>query len=238
MNKSSKCYKCNPDRGSDCGYGWVWSSGFSEGNAGWWYKEVPCGGSSSDGCPVNSFLPKKGVLEKDSEYAREDVSYEVWKNKTQAHPETRRYLFAPKRDKTTTYNDYFELKGSSVTQCYKNSKKEWVCENDSQLSVLKKDADGYECGKKGVDYGIIEPDGSNHELGHKIYNECVEFYDTSLSFSECICETEVEKKAEKEKENLRVKVVNENKKLLNNRELLFHNTYGKTGYATSYKCPN
>jgi len=106
---NGKCYKCNPDRGSECGYSWLWNSGFNEGNVGWWYKEVACGGESedSDECPDISFSQKKSVLEKDLESSSEDISYEVWKNKTQifydalgrrtkADPKVRRYLFAPK----------------------------------------------------------------------------------------------------------------------------------------------
>jgi hypothetical protein len=87
-------------------YGWISNNA----QDGWWWREVSCGGESEDsnGCPVNSFLPKKSVLEKDSEYAKEDISYEVWKSKTQffydalgrktqANPKVRRYLFAPKK---------------------------------------------------------------------------------------------------------------------------------------------
>jgi hypothetical protein len=136
---NGKCYRCNPDRGSDCGYGWVWSSGFSEGNVGWWYEEVPCDGGGSNGCPVNSFLPKKSVLEKDSEYAKEDVSYEIWKNKTQifydalgrrtqANPKVRRYLFAPRIGKTTTLDIG---------------------------TLLKKEGETNVCGNLRVDYGIM-----------------------------------------------------------------------------------
>jgi hypothetical protein len=75
MNKFSKCYNLNPDRGTR--YGWISNNAQDS----WWWREVACGGESEDsnGGPVNSFLPKKGVLEKDSEYAKEDASYEVWK---------------------------------------------------------------------------------------------------------------------------------------------------------------
>jgi uncharacterized membrane protein YgcG len=174
---NGKCYKCNPDRGSECSYSWLWSNGFSEGNVGWWYKEIACEGSSNK-CQDSPFLPKKSVLEKDLEYAKEDVSYEVWKNKTQvfydalgrrtqANPKVRRYLFLQKKDKTAIYNDNFDSWNANdnfvsidlhTTQCYKNSKSGWICEKDSQLSALKKD--GNICGIKGEDYAYAKNDGT------------------------------------------------------------------------------
>jgi len=169
---NGKCYKCNTDRGSECSYSWLWNS-FQPNNVGYWYKEIACGGDSgeSDGCPESAFLQKKSMLEKDSEYAKEDISYEVWgKNtkffydalgrKTQVDPKIRRVLFSPKKNKSTLQdaNNNFWLEGTYTTRCYKNSRGEWVCTDISQLSVLRKNGD--ECGIEGVDYGIIEADGS------------------------------------------------------------------------------
>jgi len=96
-----KCYSLNPDRGTQ--YGWINNNAQDR----WWWREVSCVGENdgSNGCP-SAFLQKKSTFEKDSEYAEEDVSYEIWgKNtkffydalgrKTQADPKVRRYLFAP-----------------------------------------------------------------------------------------------------------------------------------------------
>jgi len=118
FTKDGKCYKCNPDRGAECGYSWVWNSGFSPGNVGWWYKEIPCGNTEEDEeedewelMQCSGSILEKKIFSNDSYQERntnESAQYEIWGNKTnffydalgrktQAHPETRRYLFVPKK---------------------------------------------------------------------------------------------------------------------------------------------
>ncbi len=119
---NGKCYKCNPDRGAECGYNWLWNTGFSEGNIGWWYKEISCNGASNK-CPDNALL-KKSILGRDSENIPTDGSrsdyvwrknskffYDAMGRRTQTHPETRRYLFLPKRN-VLDYEQNPQLLGS------------------------------------------------------------------------------------------------------------------------------
>ncbi len=63
FGKNGKCYRCNPDRGNECGQEWLWIYDFLPGNVGWWYQEVPCfpdepSGSSSS---VNSSSSGTGI---------------------------------------------------------------------------------------------------------------------------------------------------------------------------------
>ena len=109
---SGKCYKCNPDRGSECGNSWLWNSGFSTGNVGWWYKEIACGENGVElkalgTCSGVGFLQKK-TFEGNSYNSDESALYEIWRNKTkflydalgrktQTNPKVRRYLFLPNK---------------------------------------------------------------------------------------------------------------------------------------------
>jgi len=107
--KPGKCYSLNPDRGTQ--YGWI----SYDVRDSWWWREVPCGESESDGVEVEAlgtcsgvgFLQKKS-FDGNSYNTYESDSYEIWGNKTkffydalgrktQAHPEVRRYLFLPKK---------------------------------------------------------------------------------------------------------------------------------------------
>jgi hypothetical protein len=157
-----KCYSLNPDRGTQ--YGWINNNAQDS----WWWREVSCGGGSNK-CQDSPFLQKKSILEKDSEYAREDASYEVWKNKTQAHPETRRYLFAPKKNIVLSAGK----------------------EGYSEKGLLKTLPDGKECGKIGKDYGIVLDNGQC-KGGNTCYWFDVDYYYkekpiTIIGNDNCIC---------------------------------------------------
>lgn len=39
---NGSCYKCNSNRGSDCGLFWLWTETFTYNNIGWWYVEIDC----------------------------------------------------------------------------------------------------------------------------------------------------------------------------------------------------
>ena len=39
---NGSCYKCNPNRGSDCASDWLWLWTFTPSNVGWWYEKVDC----------------------------------------------------------------------------------------------------------------------------------------------------------------------------------------------------
>lgn len=60
------CYKCNPDRGSDCSQEWLWKYSFNYSN--WWYTQVVCndpyeeedeGEFFAEGCLDESLLKKQ-----------------------------------------------------------------------------------------------------------------------------------------------------------------------------------
>jgi hypothetical protein len=169
-----KCYSLNPSRGTQ--YGWINNDARDR----WWWVEVSCGGEEEPELCPSEFLGKKSFA-KENYNSKEAVSYdsyEVWgKNtkfydalgrKTQARPETRRYLFSPKIDKKAAYKDHFDSWNESnnyisadlyTTHCYKNSRDErWICKNGLQLSVLMKD--GNTCGIKGEDYAYAKADGT------------------------------------------------------------------------------
>jgi len=108
---NGKCYKCNSDSGADCGYSWLWSSGFSAGNVGWWYREVACGeGNINDEeefCPEvlsldndigNSILKKPSVDKDDEMYSEfpwyaKNYLYDALGRMTHDDRKTRRHLF-------------------------------------------------------------------------------------------------------------------------------------------------
>jgi hypothetical protein len=73
-----------------------------------------------------------------------------------------------------------------------------------------------------------------HELGHKKYNECLEFPVITKRISGCYCKTEIYDKVELEKD----KAGQIYKEMLDNADSSFHKKYGKDGYATTYECPN
>jgi hypothetical protein len=138
---NGRCYKCDSDRGAECSNNWLWNNGFSEGNVGYWYTEIACNGVSNK-CSDNALL-RKSMLDRDSENVPTDESYPdyVWRKdskffydamgrRTQAHPETRRYLFLPKRSKTAMVDFGALLKEETV-----------------ETNV---------CGKLRIDYGIKE----------------------------------------------------------------------------------
>jgi hypothetical protein len=110
------------------------------------------------------------MFEKDSENSNEDISYEVWgKNtkfydalgrKTQARPETRRYLFAPKKHIIDS-----KIKGYS------------------ESGLLRVLPDGKECGVLRGDYGIILDNGQR-----KGGVTCV-YFDVSYNYRENLPDT-------------------------------------------------
>jgi hypothetical protein len=93
--ESGKCYSLNPDRGTQ--YGWINNDAQDR----WWWVEVSCGWN---------FSPKRYISERDSENPSAEESdsdyalrnktkllYDAAGRKTQASPETRRFLFLPKK---------------------------------------------------------------------------------------------------------------------------------------------
>lgn len=48
------CYKCNPERGGDCGNGWLWTGGFDPSWVSYWFVEIPCSGGGGGETPSSS----------------------------------------------------------------------------------------------------------------------------------------------------------------------------------------
>jgi len=151
---NGKCYKCNPDRGSDCGNSWLWNGDFNEGSVGWWYREVACGGESEvsnecqdmdlgdlPGTDEISFLFKKQNSDKNStdEIYRNRVPiiksktfYDLLGRKTELDKNAMRFLV----EKSTVYP-------------YSN----FLFKESAEYEINEED---YHCGGKGLDYGIID----------------------------------------------------------------------------------
>jgi len=133
------------------------------------YIQATCG---SNACPVNMLKKSYGESDASSydelpvESLRQKKAY-YYNAKGQVigtvgesiKGKTPRYLVM--KDKTAVYNEprnensELDKLETQTTHCYKNVRGEWVCIDDSQLSVLRKGIDD-ECGKQGVDYGVIE----------------------------------------------------------------------------------
>jgi hypothetical protein len=90
-----KCYSLNPDRGTQ--YGWINNNAQDS----WWWMEVQCGWN---------FFQKRYISENNSEnfsteennsdyiwHGKARLFYDAAGRKTTAHPETRRFLFLPKK---------------------------------------------------------------------------------------------------------------------------------------------
>jgi hypothetical protein len=143
--EQGKCYSINPDRAPH--YGWMNNDARDR----YWWREVECEGDDEwEDDPIicpgsgSSFLGKKSYAGENYN-SKETVSYdsyEVWgKNtkvfydalgrKTQAHPETRRYLFSPKTDRSSRFGTF---------------------EDNLFRMILP---DGRICGVEGYDYGIV-----------------------------------------------------------------------------------
>ncbi|MCK9183294.1 MAG: hypothetical protein M0P13_10535 [Fibrobacteraceae bacterium] len=328
--KNGKCYKCNPDRGGDCGNDWLWMYDFNASNVGWWYTEVDCHDPFEEEgqCPDDATLYKKTIAQA-SEVSEENdsasvlktskVFYDVLGRKTVASPKTKRYLFQRnlKYQTAADINIWNEetpvyLKTSTI-ECGNNSKGEWICKEVSGESTLKKSGDD-NCGILGVDYGIIDRDGSltggvtcpvldvsaesgystdktplgsckdgsylwkvkftirtetdlvkndpysvyegyvfpngyittkkdeeamyYHELGHVKYYACVNFpNETYVVIEDCMCGSQIKGHLDTLAESFRKEIAEKNKNLLDDAAALFHQTYGTSGYAKTYTCP-
>jgi len=183
---NGKCYKCNPDRGTECSYSWLWNSGFSAGNVGWWYKEIACEGGSSEcqdtelgdlpGTDEISFLFKKQNFDENSTddiyrnrvpIIKSKAFYDILGRKTELN-KTRRFLV----EKSTTYpyNDFL-FKDANGYEIYEK-------------------ANDYKCGKKGTDYGIINKLTNQKEGGITCSYPVVDIYRENIhveqkSIGEC-----------------------------------------------------
>lgn len=87
---NGKCYRCNPARGSECAYSWLWTGGsFGTHNIGYYYEQVDCydpfGDEEEilvDGCADESVLRKVSAREyyHDSDNAVNDYSVVLTKH--------------------------------------------------------------------------------------------------------------------------------------------------------------
>jgi hypothetical protein len=171
VEKSDRCYKCNPERGSQCSNDWLWIYDFNLEDSYWW-NEVSCEETSPcpDGVAASNFLQKNSAFD-DDEQVQEDVSYYNWENtkfyydalgrKTQNDPNTRRYLFAPPKNKLT-YGDRktseFEVFENTVKDSYGNDVRVFVSEDKAK--GLRKDSSYYSNGS----WDVMEKDDSTRTI--------------------------------------------------------------------------
>lgn len=78
-----------------------------------------------------------------------------------------------------------------------------------------------------------------HELGHQFFNRCLDFPSKYFTINiDCVCETNLEKKYIKKRDQLINDFAQQIGSLLDSQRDLFHSIYGNSGYAESYTCPS
>jgi len=120
---NGKCYKCNDDRGSECGNDWLWIYGFNASNVGWWYTEVDCDDpfDEEDQCPEDFYLQKKVVQnggQLDIETSEDPVElipqikfYDALGRRITNSPKPKRALYTLKTNVILKMNEEISLTG-------------------------------------------------------------------------------------------------------------------------------
>jgi len=121
--KDGKCYKCNDDRGSECGNDWLWIYGFNASNVGWWYTEVDCYDpfDEEEQCPEEFYLQKKVVQnggQLDTETSEDPVElipqikfYDALGRRITNSPKSKRALYTLKTNVILKMNEEISLTG-------------------------------------------------------------------------------------------------------------------------------
>ena len=179
------CYKCNPDRGSDCSQEWLWKYSFNYSN--WWYTQVDCndpyeeeveGEFFAEGCLDESLLRKMSMQEYVTNDEVETLNYSVDFTKVSQKYDAlgRRNMYRPSEkivlfnkniryDKKELNEERFiisgTLSGSSAELCDWLPSGEWVCGKNRVLAKRLNDASEFnnpsKCNiKLGANYGIVE----------------------------------------------------------------------------------
>ena len=159
---NGSCYKCNPDRGSECSNSWLWQGSFTPANIGWWYEEVDCYDPFEDDfdgqCPDGNALMKRtinyGSVENVDDYGygfgfRSRVNYDLLGRKISKRNNAKLALYRRNSDK-------FYKKSTDRLQRTIEKIFEGINHRNSRRALFKRD----DCGILGGDYGIIEPDSS------------------------------------------------------------------------------
>lgn len=79
---NGKCYRCNPARGSECAYSWLWTGGsFGEHNIGYFYEQVDCydpfGEDDFDGQCPDGVLLKRNVASEEDEMPNYEIDFSL-----------------------------------------------------------------------------------------------------------------------------------------------------------------
>lgn len=182
---NGKCYRCNPARGSECAFSWLWKeTPFGEHNIGYFYEQVDCNDPFgeedviAEGCIDESFLKKEAVR---ANYQKVDdnnkeyyVDLMMTRNKYDAlgrmrnHGSPQRMAYfnkkIPYKEEKDSRSDLLIsgiIVASSDTLCNRLSSGEWVCGKKNILAKRLNDDsefnDSKNCNiKLGRNYGIVE----------------------------------------------------------------------------------
>ncbi|MFA6836266.1 MAG: hypothetical protein WCR04_07675 [Fibrobacteraceae bacterium] len=119
------CYKCNPDRGSDCGSEWLWIYDFNASNVGWWYTEVDCYDPFEEEgqCPEEFYLQKSAAQsggQPDTESSESSVElilqtkfYDALGRRLTNSPKPRQALYSLKTNTIRKMDEEISLTGES-----------------------------------------------------------------------------------------------------------------------------
>jgi len=159
---NGKCYKCNDDRGSECGNDWLWIYDFNSSNVGWWYTEVDCYNPNGDDgqCPDGSILQKSvAKANGNSQIESEDYSIDFLPSRKYFDVLGRKANHSSKQKRALYSLDRTNNQNSALTEDTEFSERilRLLNEHSSYNNVLRKSKS---CGVLGGDYGIVEKDGS------------------------------------------------------------------------------
>ena len=155
------CYKCNPDRGSECSNSWLWQGTFTSANVGWWYEKVDCDNpfeEDFDGqCPDRFYLEKSVADNHDYfeiknytvEYSVSQKDYDALGRRLNGTRSKFLRTFKKRENKIAPIsNNTFDVGSVIYIPIEKMGlSQKFLAKQDDQCS-------DYSCGNLGIDYGI------------------------------------------------------------------------------------
>lgn len=200
--KNGKCYKCNPDRGGDCGNDWLWMYDFNASNVGWWYTEVDCYDPFEEEgqCPEEFYLQKRAAQsggQRDAESSENSVElipqtkfYDALGRRITNNPKPRQALYSLETNTIRKMDEENSLTGASyvyipielfqrkswalmkTSETVTSCGMAWKIQNDS---VCDNNGSWYSLGKKCGVKGV-DYGVSNSEGGIDVGVYCGEIY--------------------------------------------------------------
>ncbi len=155
------CYKCNPDRGSECSNSWLWQGTFTSANVGWWYEKVDCDNpfeEDFDGqCPDRFYLEKSVADNHDYfeiknytvEYSVSQKDYDALGRRLNGTRSKFLRTFKKRENKIAPIsNNTFDVGSVIYIPIEKMGlSQKFLAKQDDQCT-------DYSCGNLGIDYGI------------------------------------------------------------------------------------